>query len=83
MRPSSLSAASASRTVLRETKNSLASSASLGQAVGVAAGVDLVPQHIGDQARLVGARPADRCRLGMLLTCFLAATVTSPGLFVV
>ena len=35
-----------------------------GQPVGVAAGVDLMPQHVGDQARLVGARPAERRRFG-------------------
>ena len=36
-----------------------------GQPVGVAAGVDLVAQHVGDLTRLVGARPADRRRFGL------------------
>ncbi len=53
------------------------------QSVGVAAGVDLVSQHVGDEARLVGARSADRRRFDMLLWASWLATVTSWGLFVV
>ncbi len=51
MRPSSLSTASASRTVLRETKNSRGEIVlALGSPFGIAAGVDLVAQHVGDVA---------------------------------
>ena len=53
------------------------------QSVGVAAGMDLVSQHVGNQARLVGARSAKRRRFCMMLWVVWLATVTSRGLFVV
>ena len=53
------------------------------QAIGITAGMDLVSQDIGNQARLVGAGSANRRRFRMMRMSFLAGHGHLPGLFVV
>ena len=53
--PSFFRVVSASRMVLRETKNSAASPVSAGRPLGIGAGVDLLAQHVGDPAGTIGA----------------------------